>query len=958
MRILILAVFLVGAATRAEELNYTVADPDLKVVLLDKSEKESFLAVQVDTRGRLFVGGREALFVYEPKPEGGYASKQELYRFPDHTWVYDIAVRGHDLYVLTVSALYVFPDGVVKREGLVPKRLIWGVPLGHVHQCFHGLAWGPEGDLYMSMGDPLWYYGDFSRPDHWGHWTFFSQPEGTRTPYTGVGGVFRCRPDGSNFQIVARGLRNSCGLCFDHAWNLFTNDNDHEGMPAHYVPGRLIHVVPHGYYSWPRGWLVSKTPERADLLETMNDHLGRYVPVGQAYYDDTFLPEKYRHNLLVARWCTRKVARYPIEPRGASFKAEEYPLLDGKNDARPVGVCVGRGGRIFVTISYMAQNEGSPVYRSDLAMITRADDPPSMPFEAYDAVKATPEKLLAEHASSSWSRKLAATVEMHRRRMRVIPSDTPPRSDEQAFSQLDPVAQRTQLQAMFEAPDPPMNEVIDGPARSKDTYLRQAATLLLAERAPLEKLAELCQSSDTPTRLAGVLAVGFKLTIPPATAEIPKNLKLDKLKDESAYVIQYADKKIDLREFGRIGNFTVADHWKQATHTAEQEQLFALLQSALADHDEQVRLQAVHFLSLLNDPRSEPQVAAVVAANEERRLAIEKVINGLRVWLVGPFADGAEGFDKVHPPEDGAIELSKSYPGITSPVAWQEVKTTRTFEFGKIVGPYEHASVYALFRLESGARQRAHLLVGSDDGIKVWHNGRVVWTNDVSRAALPYQDQVSVQLEPGSNDFLIRVRNLTGDSQLYISYRTLSPVEYALPEKIDIAGLAERLAAGTKAGGATVPLEFLKVDWAAAIAEGDIAQGKKLYEAIGCAKCHALSSDATVTGGPSLADAARRFTIPHLVESVLLPSKQISPVFKATQVLTTDGRTFMGLLVGETAEKIELLLPDAKRATIAKPDIEQRVLVDQSPMPQGVIKQPHELRDILAYLLSVKSAAP
>ena len=33
------------------------------------------------------------------------------------------------------------------------------------------------------------------------------------------------------------------------------------------------------------------------------------------------------------------------------------------------GVAVGRGGNIFVTLAYMAHNEGSPVYRSDLLMI-------------------------------------------------------------------------------------------------------------------------------------------------------------------------------------------------------------------------------------------------------------------------------------------------------------------------------------------------------------------------------------------------------------------------------------------------------------------------------------------------------------------------------------------------------------------------------------------------------------
>src|SRR6185312_4567341 len=170
-----------------------------------------------------------------------------------------------------------------------------------------------------------------------GHWTWFVQPEGTKVEYNGVGGVFRVHPDGSNFQVVARGLRNSVGLTFDSQWNLFTNDNDHESMPAQYVPGRLIHVTPHAYFSWPRGWTPEKQSHRPDLLETMNDHLGRYVPVGQADYEDSYLPEKYRHSLIVDRWGEHKLVYCPIEQRGASFKAEEHDLLLCKGDARPVG---------------------------------------------------------------------------------------------------------------------------------------------------------------------------------------------------------------------------------------------------------------------------------------------------------------------------------------------------------------------------------------------------------------------------------------------------------------------------------------------------------------------------------------------------------------------------------------------------------------------------------------------
>lgn len=1004
---------------RAQDaLDYAATSDDLKPILLDSSDTESFLAVQADTQGRLFVGGREALFVLEPDEQGGYAPRQELYRFPNHTWIYDIAIRGDDIYVLTVSALYVIPQARIERTNLQPKRLVWGVPLGHVHQCFHGMAIGPEGDLYFAMGDPLWYYGDFNRPDHWGYWTFFSQPDNTPTPYTGVGGVFRCRPDGSHLQVVARGLRNSCGLAFDQNWNLFTNDNDHEQMPAQYVPGRLIHVTPHAYFNWPRGWLLSKTPDRADLLETMFEGMGRAVPVGQAYYHDSFLPESYRDNLLVARWCIRSVTRYPLKHRGASFSVTEEHVLDGQNQARPVGVSVGRGGRIFVTIAYMAQNEGSPVYRSDLVMLTRRDDAADHPFDAYDATTAEPTRLWRELASESWSRRYAAHVEILRRggellaeaerRLRaasqddlavthlvwlaaaaereaagprkalhgfVLPREKPrailqmiraladfpgdPVTREFLISSLkhgDPQVQHAAVLGLFHCEGRVPAEVLHGPARGKDTYLRQASALLLAEKASLSDLARWHADEDPPTRLAATLASGFRLTLPRVDAVLDETYPLDALRSEEAYTIQFADEQVDLRKSGRIGNFTVADHWKSVPHSAEQESLFGLLLAALEDKSEAVRLQAAHFLSLLNDPRSEPAVLRVIADTEEQRLLAARAVGVAKVWLAGPFADGDQGFAAVHAPEEAAIDLDAEYETPQGIVTWQEAAPMPNhFNFARLFGPVVDASAYAFCRLESGSRQRMQLLVGSDDGVKVWHNGQLVWTNDETRSALPFQDVIFLNLEPGSNDILVRVRNRSGEWGMYLFHRALREVVARLPDKVGVASLAERLAEASQGGTkASIAPEFLNVDWLQSVEEGDAEQGRKLYQAAGCVKCHALQADAGPIGGPSLADARKRFTVPYLVESILLPNKQISPVFRATRLITKDGLEYSGLLVGETAEKVELLLNDTKRVTISKEEVESRDLLEQSPMPQGVVKTPQELRDILRYLLDGK----
>jgi putative heme-binding domain-containing protein len=242
--------------------------------------------------------------------------------------------------------------------------------------------------------------------------------------------------------------------------------------------------------------------------------------------------------------------------------------------------------------------------------------------------------------------------------------------------------------------------------------------------------------------------------------------------------------------------------------------------------------------------------------------------------------------------------------------------------------------------------------------VKVWHNGKEVWKNVVSRAALPFQDTVLLELQPGSNDLLVRVHSANGEGGLYLHFRAEGHVVARLPEKLNVATLAERLKNGSGPEEKEIPKAFLDVDWTRAAAQGDAKKGRQLFGALSCAKCHAITPDATTTGGPSLGDARKRFTVPYLVESILLPSKQVSPVFRASFIELKKGTSLTGLVVSETNEKVELLLPDATRKTIAKSDIDQRKLLEKSPMPAGIVKTPEELRDLLAYLLSENPIPP
>src|SRR5436190_4101375 len=647
--------------------DYRLVDSKLKLVGIDSDATESFLALQLDSAGRLFAGGREALFVYEPTKEGLYQPRQLLYRFPKHSWIYGIAIRGPDLYVSTHTAVYLVEGAVLKRADIKPKRLLWGLPMlpyFEEHQGMHALAFGPEGDLYFSAGDNLVGYGDFKRADHWGHWTFFHGS--ARTPITTVGVVARISPDGEVFAPVARGLRNCCGLAFDANWNLFGNDNDHESLPNEYVPGRLLNITPHAYFSWPRGWLVEKQPWRADLLDTLNPDLGRYVPTGQAYYNDPFFQERFRDNLLVAEWGKGVLSRYPLNPSGAGFKAAQVPFLSCVNNMRPVGVAVGRGGRIFVSSLVMAGNEASPVSRSEIIMITRADDAPTAPFPAFEETTAPNEKLFAELENESWHRRYRAHIELLRRgrsvcrmaasRLATAAAGSPLQTSllwltavggetkeieplaaspnnntrlqtiralsrfgskdgtcsilEKALSDVNPQVAHAALIGLFDKCGTFPREAIFRLAENSDSFVRQTAVQLLAEKASLAELQQLSESRRSPARLAGVLALGFRLTVPQSAKPLPDNFPLNP-KGFNAKV-QYADGIENLATHARLGVFTIADAWAKRAGNSEDETIFALLSRRMDDADERVARQAAFFLRLLKDKRVDAKASDIL----------------------------------------------------------------------------------------------------------------------------------------------------------------------------------------------------------------------------------------------------------------------------------------------------------------------------------------------------------
>src|SRR5262249_47611894 len=154
------------------------------------------------------------------------------------------------------------------------------------------------------------------------------------------------------------------------------------------------------------------------------------------------------------------------------------------------------------------------------------------------------------------------------------------------------------------------------------------------------QLEDAMKSKDAHVRLGGVLAAGFRLTVPTADSVPPSQPRLFLPADNAFFKgkISYADALVDLRNSGRVGSYTTAEAWKVVPHSAEETVLVKLLRTAqLIDDIDLGALQAAYFLSLLRDPNLDPFVDSTFKSHALQRLAKAPFVNAPNVWIVGPF---------------------------------------------------------------------------------------------------------------------------------------------------------------------------------------------------------------------------------------------------------------------------------------------------------------------------------
>lgn len=146
----------------------------------------------------------------------------------------------------------------------------------------------------------------------------------------------------------------------------------------------------------------------------------------------------------------------------------------------------------------------------------------------------------------------------------------------------------------------------------------------------------------------------------------------------------------------------------------------------------------------------------------------------VRDWLVvGPFpAPDRKGHATRFPAEFGSANPKEDFQIGGKTLHWRAHSSSADYvDLGGRFQTEDPAVGYAACWVRSDRARRVQLFLGSNHGMKVWVNGKVVASQPTSRAAAPGQDRATCDLVVGWNEVRVKVDNTGGPWGFYFEVR-------------------------------------------------------------------------------------------------------------------------------------------------------------------------------------------
>ncbi|MCB1276645.1 PVC-type heme-binding CxxCH protein [Prosthecobacter sp.] len=867
-------------------------------------------------------------------------------------------------------------DGVADEREIVAHG--FGMHIAYAGHDMHGPRIGPDGRIYWSIGDKG---------------VNVTSKEGKKWYYPHEGCVMRCEPDGSGFEVFAHGLRNVQEIAFDDFGNIFGVDNDAD-MPGERE--RFVYITERSDSGWRCGHQYQKDhsrwmrdgiwqPAHPGQPLFITPPLANYSngPAGFVHEPGTALGASLRGQFILDQFPSGVMTAFQIVPSGTTFAMKNERVIH--SGIMGIGLAITPEGSLL-----LADWEGGyPL--DEKGAIWTADDPTGKNsterLETAKLIRAGIDAAGVELLSHPDQRvRLGAQFALVKR------------GD---FKELEDVAsnpkskQLSRIHAIWGLGQGLRAAKVEGSVLtslltdSDPEILTQTAKILGDAKTDGKPLIPLLASKSSRVRFHAAIALG----------------KLEEPSAEKSLLAMAAKESSDpfMRHAIVTGLAGCAKESELASHVKDKMALCTLLALArqhsprvadflanktLADeaeraiHDDAGIPEALPALTKRNTRRglnaclrlgiAEPVIQAALKPSELQSEALDILLT----FTQPPRLDRIDGMAHETAPRDEKAFATLVQPHLDALLAIQDgdlkakavellMQLQLRVEPGALQQIIVDKSARGSLRAEALKLMAAQhsaapefaaaldLALAKTSPSELRHEGlKQLFTHQPERAIT----EAAAALENGD----------TTTKQLALALLATSKDDAVIGHWLDLlaqnkapaAIQLDILEAAAARDTLKSKLAAIQTNNTELLEGGDAVSGRDIVTnnlGANCLACHTIEAKEGSQVGPNLKTIGSQKDRAYILESLLNPVAQIAPGYGLVSITLKDGKIISAALDKEDKKQIVLRAPDGKTKTIPRDQIATLTPpISVMPPMLGILTKP-QIRDVVAYLASLKS---
>lgn len=913
----------------------------------------------------------------------------------------------------------------------------FGVHIAYAGHDMHGLRVGPDGRIYWSVGDKG---------------IRVKTPDGLDYRFPNQGGLMRCEPDGSNFEVYAHGERNIQEVAFDQYGNFFGVDNDAD------YPGereRFVQIEQYMDGGWRSNWQYLREGYNPWIDDNMHvpyeEGQPRWFTPPRSNYENgpagfkmnpgTALGPDYQDYFFLTSAPRGEQWAFQIRPQGDSFQmVNDHKIGEG---IPLVGLSFGPDGALYGVDwgGGYPLNQNGAVWRIDVGQPAALNDRDmTQDLIAADFSKSSEKDLIGHLGFPDQRIRLKAQFELAKRNALDGFVATADEVSADQFARIHSiwgigqlirkgVADDQTLVALFGDPDPEIR------AQAIRTVTDRHGRNLGFDRVPAPTgerhtlTAALIGKLDDPSqrvRMQALLGLG-RVQDSSATADIvsllarkENHVGMTYLRHAGVMALAGCARTEDLVGLKDHASVLVRGCAVIAMRKRGDENVTAFLSdsdpvtaadAARAIHDDWTIPEAIPALSKLLEthPDNEPftrraisanyrlgdlqsagRVAEFVAKGEADEILLKAGLEALENWTEPKELDLVVGryrpLEKRDPSILATVLKANLGPMLTSKYSSVRQMAMALAQQAKLEIPNETlVEVVQNQKATGGLRSQAlKTLAGQkapqlEDVVNDTLNDKVDEVRETSLDILAYIDpdkalkEIESRLD-GEASVSVKqhaIRELPsvgGNQEMETLLHELKAGEVPPALQLDVFEAAKDPAFGDSVAIGE-PIQAMESEWAAAAAAdplapfriamegGDPARGKSVFmnhAAAQCIRCHKVADGKGSNVGPNLKDVGKKRDANYRLEALVDPQKVVAKGYGTISLTLKDGTSLGGQFRKEEGGFITLRDAENNETKIPVDQIKERTPVVSTMPPMGLILKKDELRDVLAYLASLK----